>query len=531
LVIALFCIIFPLAQIVAYAESFQSHQSTQEINNQESGFWILNAPQDLPAIIRPGFRSGDSRTQAYLDEFIPLFGKDNVFMFFDTKQVIDNYEAQEQNFGCGIRGIFFDDSLILGGNVFFDQRKTRYRNHFRQIGFGLEALSQYLDLRTNFYLPLTKKKTIGDEVSYRFGSTSLIKSTSAVYEEPMRGLDYETGTVVPGISKFVETRAYIGGYHYFSKVGKNIHGVRARMEIKPTPAFNIDLEVTRDRTSSTEGYAGCYVSLPFSIGNLLTGKNPFKGWKEATKFKKGLRSLKKRLVDPVVRDLDIVSENVSANPVETTQISGLVYVNNSNTTGVEDGSKEHPYNTIQEGVNNVSGDKWVYVFAGSGNYNESVTLSNSVTLWGAGYNGGFNGIQTTTSPVISGTGLADCITLADNTKVMGFKIQEGGAAFNEIIANNKSNITIQNNTLTQSSGGICIIDGSNIIIKNNALSFINGGIVIVNGNANNSNYILENNTVSFSTVTAGVLIISVANTISDIKLQSNIISSNTGFGV
>lgn len=60
------------------------------------------------------------------------------------------------------------------------------------------------------------------------------------------------------------------------------------------------------------------------------------------------------------------------------------YVDADNTTGTEDGTAEHPYNTITEAidsiVNNASDQKKIHVSAGT--YVEQVTLSSDVKLYG-----------------------------------------------------------------------------------------------------------------------------------------------------
>ena len=40
------------------------------------------------------------------------------------------------------------------------------------------------------------------------------------------------------------------------------------------------------------------------FGNILKGKNPFADWENALSFKKGPRSLRRRMTDPVIRDID-----------------------------------------------------------------------------------------------------------------------------------------------------------------------------------------------------------------------------------
>jgi hypothetical protein len=59
----------------------------------------------------------------------------------------------------------------------------------------------------------------------------------------------------------------------------------------------------------------------------------------------------------------------------------VVAVDAANTT-FEDGSFDHPYNTVQEGVAAVRDDGLVYIRAG--NYNERVTIIRPMTLFATG---------------------------------------------------------------------------------------------------------------------------------------------------
>ena len=57
-----------------------------------------------------------------------------------------------------------------------------------------------------------------------------------------------------------------------------------------------------------------------------------------------------------------------------------IYVDDDNTSGPWNGTLEHPYRHIQEGVNNASDGDTVFVF--TGNYNEFVWLNKSIHLIG-----------------------------------------------------------------------------------------------------------------------------------------------------
>ena len=49
----------------------------------------------------------------------------------------------------------------------------------------------------------------------------------------------------------------------------------------------------------------------------------------------------------------------------------IIFIDDDNISGAEDGSLDNPYKTIQEGIDLAYGDDYVYVLAGT--YNEVIT--------------------------------------------------------------------------------------------------------------------------------------------------------------
>jgi len=497
--------------------------------------WFMSSPPEWPFMFRPGLRGGNSRTLFYTDYFIPVMGTNETLFFLNPKLGWDDESANEQNIGCGIRSLFFDDQLILGGNIYYDRRKTEYDNRFNQLGFGIEALSKWVDLRSNFYLSLSDKKAVDQNINYSFASRSLLRRTP--YEEPLNGLDYEAGLLIPYISDYAETRLCMGGYHYFTDSTKDINGIKGRLEIRPTPMITIDIEVSDDNMSSAAGYIGGYVTLPFSIGDFLKGKNAFGGWKDIIAFGKGTRPLRERMTDVVIRDMDVILQDAT----EETKEHDLTYVDNSNASGTEDGSLEHPYTTLQDGNDHAIGDNWVYVKQGNADYVENVVLADNITLWGAGYDGGFAGIPTSSYPVVDG-GAADVITLGNYNTVMGLTIQNGGDG---IYGLNKNGATIHNNNITGNTGqGIYVYfddaaDHSDFSFSGNTISGNgNYGIYVYHkgGPAGTtfSNFTFSGNTITGDLTSAGIYVLNndSSATFSDFTFTGNSISnSSRGIGV
>ena len=123
------------------------------------------------------------------------------------------------------------------------------------------------------------------------------------------------------------------------------------------------------------------------------------------------------------------------------------YVDRSNTTGVEDGTKERPFSTIQRGINIVSSGGIVKVARGT--YRESLLIEDKRVQIKGGYLGGTypgtgnfdegsrNPDPKTNNTVIDGGGAATEVAAqnaaAEGSVLSGFKIRDGGATFRGVI--------------------------------------------------------------------------------------------------
>lgn len=93
----------------------------------------------------------------------------------------------------------------------------------------------------------------------------------------------------------------------------------------------------------------------------------------------------------------------------------IIYVDDNNTEGPWDGSKNHPYNHIQDAVDNAKDGETVYVF--NGVYNESVVVNKTLTLMG----------QNRTETIVDGMNLETvfCVT-GERVVVKNFTIRNSG---------------------------------------------------------------------------------------------------------
>ena len=470
------------------------------------------------AVTFGGKFSSDSNL-GYVDILAPFAGNDTGFVFVDPRVSIAEGSENEQNIGLGARKLVMDEKLIIGGNVFYDSRETANNNRFGQVGAGLELLTEWVDARVNGYWPNDDKETIDSYdtqeqdisvVNYwkdpyfienrveqrgtQVTTTRTVNRHFDKFEEALDGFDFEIGLKIPGIEKIAETRVFGGYYKYSSNYGEDIKGWKSRLEIRALPALIIDAELYEDKKlHGTDYYIGARLNVPFNFGNLFSGKNPFEGAKAW--FKRGSRTMKDRMTEMVIRDLDVITEESDymedlSRKVDVTTVDevalrqtlrdDITFVSKDYTGAVNDGTFEQPYTTIQDGVDNAFGDRYVYVDNEGNPYVENVVMRKNVKLWGSGY--AEFGCESGVKPIIDGGGnlLSNVLMLRDNNEVMGFMITGGG---NGIYSNGRSNINIHHNKIYRNRGvGILVecpakknIAGYTItenIIKNNKQTFI-----------------------------------------------------------
>lgn len=473
-------------------------------------FWFLDSPKDWPAQVMPGLRGGTEKPKAYIDNLIPILGTKNAILFADYKSVMGARGSNEENVGIGLRDLLFNEKLIVGGNFFYDTRYTENKVRHHQLAFGLEGLTKWVDLRSNFYFPVSGKQLLSNDTTFVFRSRSLVEQDT--YEEPLTGLDYEAGVLIPYLSDYVETRAFIGGYNYFPSIGRGLNGIKTRFEIRPIKGFTIDVEIKRDNYNQTECFVEGFITIPLDTMNVFKIRNPLTEFGKYFSYKKGIRPLRDRMVDRIVRDIDVTAKNT---PVQESKAHDLTYVDNSNGTGIEDGTSEHPYSTIQDGVDNAVGDHWIYVREGNSQttpYSENVTLNNNYVLWGSGYSGGFQNLNASgIYPVLDGTALGggtNLITMKDGNTVMGMQVQKS-----------------QNKGIVFTSGTTTTGTIKCNVISNNT----DDGIGLNNNSGTISSFVIYGNTIDSNGsngINLGENGLTGTGTMSNVTISSNVVSNN-----
>lgn len=473
------------------------------------------------------------RTLPYVDWLIPMFASNSHTFFLNPRYVnTANGKGHEGNYGAGFRQLLFNDSLILGANAYYDCRKSESSNYYSQVGAGLEALSEWADLRFNYYWPLTEKHYLGE--SAQFGETKLLVYNQ--YEEPLQGFDAEGGVLIPYISDFMETRLYAGGYHYTSSVSSNVSGFKFGAEVHPLKNMAVEFGARHDNIRDTEFFGTVRINVPFSFSDLFARQNPFAKGADGFISLGKRRTVKERMNEIVRRDIDIVTKPSQSLNNDLTE--ELIYVNNTNShTG--EGTLSNPYHALESAFTDVrylnNSHPWIYVDKGDGTsegYVGQYTLKQGSTIWGDGYQ--YLGLAGKGFPIIEATDVdaSRTLTLSGNNQVMGLEITNGADA--GIYAENVNNLNIHNNIITGngSGSGFDITGGMGF----NAA----GGVATLNtGSGNLNNIRVFNNIISANgldvdenVLGAGILYGNVLNSGSmNVKLNNNTIADNGLAGI
>jgi hypothetical protein len=409
---------------------------------------------------RPAVRFGtDDRTLYIMDFIVPLYQGQKNLLFFNPRFTPNDVNGWETNLGLGYRHLLFNDKLILGANIYYDMRHTGWDTDHEQIGFGFEAMTEinkYVALtgRFNYYIPLTDPIVTGTPGGggYIFRDQGIYSLGGGLVEESLEGFDGELGVRVPFISDYVETWVYGGGYHYEGDYVGTVDGWTARLELVPTDFVRLNYEYRQDNTNHGEHYGEVMFEVPFSIGNLVAGKNPFEGF---GKRLSGSRDMKDRLNEPVRRDVDITVKTVETEGpggAEGTLAEGVIFVSETGVDAPGNGTYENPYRTLTYALADarITGGTYdtIHVMDAPGTDTipgATIALA-GLTIWGSGAaNPAYPTISNFTAgahPTISST-----ITVnSPNVTLMGLDINvtSGSAAF----FNNCLGAAIRDNLMT-----------------------------------------------------------------------------------
>lgn len=441
-----------------------------------SGGAAETADELPPAELTGGGRIGDGVSEGFGDVVAPVFALKSGMFFVNPRASYTDDSSEEYNLGVGYRHLLAPKNLILGANVYYDYRETSLQSRFNQVGFGLEILGEWVDARANYYLPEDDKETVNeydvetvshsssssgpswgapyatgnaivqDSLTIKTFTTTTTKQHFEQYEEAMEGWDCELGVrlPIPLVMDYADVKLFGGYYFYNASFGDDdVEGFKGRLEIKALPAVYLDAEVYENEDlAGSDFFVGARIRVPFDVANISKGRNPFAGMAAGFMPSAKRAPFASRLTEMVMRDLHVRTEvsevvedvsrrektSVSQSATEAsryTLATNANFVDGDNQTGVENGTAEHPYNTINEGVSNAVGDGMIYVYDASGTYQENVVLGEGMIIWGSGCLVQGQAGRTFGSgifPIVDGRSRGPTFILANSTTLRGLEI-------------------------------------------------------------------------------------------------------------
>jgi hypothetical protein len=302
--------------------------------------WFPDTP---PGFVTLGSQFSDHATGLFADSITGLWApkERDAFFFLNSRYHWEDNSQFISSTGLGFRKLLPTQEIILGANAFYDSINSAAGNDFDQLGLGVEVLTHWVDARFNYYLPDNDHYETGRRTSSRSSSSIGPEYTSGAfisqdiresnrrqsfrsYEAALEGFNAEVGFLVPGLDRYAEVRLYAGYYHYDNPFGSDYEGFKARLEARVLPGVVADLEYWDDAALMGGHWTGgVRVSVPFSIYNLVTGRNPFAGIAE--NFTPRKRAFRERMGDMIERSHRIQTtgsgDMPAGNPSTSTKIT------------------------------------------------------------------------------------------------------------------------------------------------------------------------------------------------------------------
>ena len=408
-----------------------------------------------------------------------------VLPFVDLRGHVFNNGKMAANAGFGLRGLL--GSWVLGGNAYYDYRNTK-RQHYNQIGIGLEALDPKWEVRFNGYLPVGKKTSTPYDTekslafdSFTGNSLNIQQTVTHKIQYAMKGVEVEFGYHFLPYKDFDVFLA--GGPYYYGFKAEHAVGGKARLAVKIYDYLTLE---------GINSYDSRFHEI---VQGLVSVNIPFGPRSNVTKSKKFNRSsspylLNQRMVQDVARQEIIVADHrqetvqrisTAINPL-TGKPFAFVFVDNTSHSA---GTFESPYPTLADAQNNSATHDVIYVFSGdlsSTGLSAGIVLKDYQKLWGSPVSHTLTTslgsvmipaltsgqtyvdiepvIMLALSPVITNTSGSNVVTAASNNEISGVYIQN--LTGHGITAISVDNLSVSNCIIQGPSQGESSVYGVNL---------------------------------------------------------------------
>ncbi|MBU0858930.1 MAG: LamG domain-containing protein, partial [Alphaproteobacteria bacterium] len=209
--------------------------------------------------------------------------------------------------------------------------------------------------------------TPGVAPSAALSGNNILFDAGTRFEQSAPGFDVEFGHAIPFIP---DTRAYIAHYDFDVDNGRDVTGYRTRVASDLNDYIRVGMEYQfNDSVRDNDISASVRLRLPFggtSQHNTHTG-------------------IRARMMEPVVRDIDIITQAPAPTPQTVMKADGsgpahIFFVENTAAPG-GDGTATRPFNILTAAENAAGTYDTIYVLPGNGGVNG---MNNGITLDDAG---------------------------------------------------------------------------------------------------------------------------------------------------
>ena len=269
---------------------------------------------------------GTDRNLGEVGLFVPFGQSQDSLLFGNLITRFDDQDSFEGNVGLGYREIV-DGSYILGGYAYFDRRKSASDNYFNQVMAGAEFMTDVWTVRANGYLADNDLAPTSGGVVTQSGTQIFVQSN---LEGALSGFDAEVGRVIPLGLEDVTLTGFAGGFHFGRSGFDDVSGPRGRAELTVANLWDDVLpsgtqlrfgaEVQHDDVRDTQGFVSARLRVPLFGGSSSSN----------------LSVLEQRMVDPVVRDIDVVAGGTLSAPVAPTLESNGTTIQAANVIDAND---------------------------------------------------------------------------------------------------------------------------------------------------------------------------------------------------
>jgi hypothetical protein len=311
------------------------------------------------------------------------------------------------------------------------------------------------EVPVNAYLPFGKKVHLVDNLS-----TAAISGTSVIFkggeERAYQGFDAELGWRISLFNSDAgqQLRIYGGGYRFTPDGGSggapDVQGPRARLDFTfdavsylwEGSRLSLGAEVQHDDPRGTQGFGSVRLRIALqSFG----GATPSK-----------LTAQERRMTDPIVRDIDIVSRagayGTQETATQTASGQAITVLSSASTTGVS-----------LPGAVAAAGNNSTVILSGTFTTTATTTLQTGQTMQGGGTlsvrspSGRTAMVSLPGATINSARFINGTVQMANNTVLTGFTINTSDtnvSAPSVVVPAGTSGATIANNTITSTTTGV-----------------------------------------------------------------------------